>query len=100
VTGAAHACGVLHGGLEPASLVLVAAGPRVLPRLIGFSLRTPAPRIADDVSGLGAILAAMTARHPIAAAAARLAARAAGNAADPPYRSVGELQAAAAALRQ
>ncbi len=96
--GAAHACGVLHGGLDPACVVLVAAGSTVLPRLTGFSVTAPSPRLADDVSGLGAILAAMTASHPIAAAAARIAARAAGTSADRPLGSVGELQAAAAAL--
>ena len=96
---AAHTQGVVHGRLDTASVVLVDAGDGVEPRLTGFTLTNRAPELADDLTGLGKILAALTANTPVAAAAAALAAGTEGTGTGAPFPTLEDFRAAASSLQ-
>jgi hypothetical protein len=94
----AHGQGIVHGRLEPDSVVLLPSGTGVLPRLTGLSVYAGETSVADDVAGLGRVLRAMTAGHRFAAVAAEIARRAEG-AGGAPFDSIKALREAAGTLR-
>jgi hypothetical protein len=74
---AAHGQGVAHGRFDAGSVVLVATGAGLEPRLVGFTLAGVVATVADDVAALGTLVATLAAGRSFAVAAARLAVRAA-----------------------
>jgi serine/threonine protein kinase len=96
--GTAHEQGVVHGRLEPSSIVLAAAATGLRPCLTGFGVCARPPSIADDIAGLGRILAAMAAGLPVAARVASLVRQAEGSHDTPTFPTTGAMASALAAL--
>lgn len=55
----AHARGVIHGDLHPSSVVLLARGGRVTPKVTGYSVCFTPSSVQDDIAGLESALAGL-----------------------------------------
>jgi hypothetical protein len=101
---AAHAQGVVHGRLTASSVRLVgSAAGQLAPRISGFSVGPDEPRVEDDVSALGDLLASLVSHVIVSEAVSAVVRRAAGRDTGGPARfpSVAALRAEVArAARQ
>lgn len=90
--GHAHARGVFHGRLQPERVLVVRDPEGAAPRLTGFDVRARAEAQADDVAGLGRVLAVLAAGTPGLAGLDALARRASDTAAGGPFPTVAALR--------